>query len=270
MGERNGAGGGRGTWWAPAAARGPANPSGAALPSLGDRPTIKDEIYAALRERIVFGEIRPGDRLIEADLAARFGVSKTPVREALLTLEAEGLVTLRPHRGAVVSPLSLAEYRDVQFVRDALEFGAIEEVVASMTAEDFAAAEAHLAEMEAAFDADDYRWYRRAQRQLHHCILSAPGRPTLPELAVQLHDRLDRYGRLLLDGRPELWASDLRFNRRRVELIRQADAAGIVRMVRERHGEAVTLLPDLLAQAAQEAGARTPSPAETSLPAGAG
>jgi len=220
----------------------------AALPSFGDRPTIKDEIYAALRERIVFGEIGPGDRLVETDLAARFGVSKTPVREALLTLEAEGLVTLRPHRGGVVSPLSTAEYRDLQIVRDALEFGAIDAVVATIGAADFAAADARLAEMDAAFRARDYRRYRRAQRALHHRILSAPGRPTLPALAVHLNDRLDRYGRLLLDGRPERWANDLAFNRRRVELIRQGDAESLVRMVKSRHEEALTLMPALLGE----------------------
>lgn len=222
--------------------------NGASLPSLGDRPTIKDEIYAALRERIVFGEIRPGDRLVETDLAARFGVSKTPVREALLTLEAEGLVTLRPHRGGVVSPLSVAEYRDLQFVRDALEFGATDAVIASMTAADFAAAEAHLAEMGSAFRANDYRRYRRAQRALHHRILSAPGRPSLPELAVHLNDRLDRYGRILLDGRPERWANDLDFNRRRLELIRRGEADELVQMVRERHEEAQQLMPALLGE----------------------
>ncbi len=91
---------------------------------LGMRYFIQGLMYTALRERIVFGELSPGERLVEADLAARFQISKTPVREALLTLEAEGLVTMRAHRGATVSELSPQQYRDVQFTRDALEFGA--------------------------------------------------------------------------------------------------------------------------------------------------
>src|SRR4051812_47408185 len=72
----------------------PDEPRVLSLPSLGSHPKIKDVIYQELRERIVFGGFSPGDRLVEADLAAQFGVSKTPVREALLTLEAEGLVVL--------------------------------------------------------------------------------------------------------------------------------------------------------------------------------
>src|SRR5436305_6753652 len=131
--------------------------NGPRFPSLGAHPKIKDVICQALREWIVFGEATPGDRLVEADLAARFGVSKTPVREALLTLEGEGLVTLRPHRGAEVSRLSVDEWHDLIFVRDALEVGALEDIVASMTDAHFDTAERHLAEMEAAVAEGDYR-----------------------------------------------------------------------------------------------------------------
>lgn len=210
--------------------------------SLGTHPKIKDVIYEALREWIVFGEATPGDRLIESDLAAQFGVSKTPVREALLTLQAEGLVTPRSHRGAEVSRLSAEEWRDLIFLRDVLEVGALDQIVAAMTAEHFETAETCLTEMEAAFTDGNYRAYRQAQRRLHATILGAPGYPSLPEAAVQLNDRLDRYGRMLnaLDlGR---WARDLAMNRRRVELIRKGDTATYARMIRGRHAEATSIL----------------------------
>jgi DNA-binding GntR family transcriptional regulator len=203
---------------------------GPRFPSLGAHPKIKDVIYEALREWIVFGEATPGDRLVEADLAARFGVSKTPVREALLTLQAEGLVTLRPHRGAEVSRLSAEEWRDLIFLRDVLEVGALEAIMASMTAEHFEAAEGCLAEMEAAFGAGDYRRYRQAQRRLHATILGAPGYPSLPEAAVQLNDRFDRYGRLLA------------MNRKRLALIRKGDTTAYARLIRGRHAEATAVI----------------------------
>ncbi len=72
------------------------------LPVILGHPTMKNLFYAALRERIVFGELQPGERLVEADLATRFRVSKTPIREALRTLEAEG-------RGAGVDSQPIAE-----------------------------------------------------------------------------------------------------------------------------------------------------------------
>ncbi|MCC6178151.1 MAG: GntR family transcriptional regulator [Chloroflexi bacterium] len=212
------------------------------LPSLDGHPTIKDVIYHELRERIVVGELASGDRLVEADLAARFGVSKTPVREALLTLEAEGLIRLRPHRGAEVSRLSIEEWHDLIFLRDVLEIGALDDIVASMTEEHFAAAEQAVAAMEEAFKARDYRCYRQVQRRLHATILGAPGHPSLPEAAVRLNDRLDRYGWILTTRDPSRWAEDLAMNRRRLELIRAGDTATYAHMIRSRHAEASALV----------------------------
>jgi DNA-binding GntR family transcriptional regulator len=181
---------------------------------------------------------------VEADLAARFGVSKTPVREALLTLEGEGLVTLRPHRGAEVSRLSVDEWHDLIFVRDALEVGALEDVIASMTDAHFDTCERSLVEMEAAVSEGNYRNYRQAQRRLHATILGAPGYPSLPEMAVQLNDRLDRYGRILTTRDPAHWAHDLDMNRLRLALIRQRDTATYARLIRGRHAEATAFLRD--------------------------
>ena len=212
------------------------------FPSLGTHPKMKDIICQTLREWIVFGDATPGDRLVETDLAARFNVSKTPVREALLTLEAEGLVTLRPHRGAEISRLSLEEWRDLICLRDAIEVGALDDIVASMTAEYFEAAERCLADMETAFNAGDYRHYRQAQRRLHATILGAPGRPSLAATAVQLNDRLDRYGRILTTRDPGGWARDLAMNRQRLDLIRTGDTATYTRLIRGRHAEATAIL----------------------------
>ena len=144
-------------------------------PASARTPRSRTSIYQELRERIAFGDFEPGDRLVEADLATRFGVSKTPVREALLTLEADGLVVLRPHRGAEVSRLTAEEWSELIFLRDALEIGALDEIMAAMTEEDFAQAEAALISMADAWAEHDYRRYRRVQRQLHAIILGAPG-----------------------------------------------------------------------------------------------
>jgi DNA-binding GntR family transcriptional regulator len=221
--------------------------NGADLPVILGHPTMKNLIYTALRERIVFGELRPGERLVEADLATRFQVSKTPVREALLTLEAEGLVTMRAHRGATVSELSPEQYRDLQFARDALEFGAAREIVAAMTPALLAEAEAHLAEMVAAFEADDYRAYRHAQRDLHGIFLSAPGYPTLARVGLNLQDSMDRYAWAATVGRRDRWLADLDAQRRRIELIRAGDADALVDMLRRWHADGLEHLTRHLA-----------------------
>ena len=222
--------------------------NGQDLPVILGHPTMKNLIYAALRERIVFGELKPGERLVEADLATRFQVSKTPVREALLTLEAEGLVTLRAHRGAAVSQLSPDQYRDLLFARDALEFGAAKEIVAAMTPARPAEAEVHLAELVSAFDAQDFRRYRRAQRDLHATFLGAPGYPTLLQLALNLQDRMDRYAWAAMVGRRDRWQASLDAQRRRLELVRAGDADGLVSMLRRWHAEGLDHLEHHLAR----------------------
>jgi DNA-binding GntR family transcriptional regulator len=78
-------------------------------------------VYRALRKAIVEGRLTPGARLVEATLAGWFGISKAPVRAALVMLQAENLVTLRPHHGYWVRHLSLTEFGEALFLLDALE-----------------------------------------------------------------------------------------------------------------------------------------------------
>lgn len=87
----------------------------------GDRRSLNDRVLDALREAILEGNLRPGDRLVEGRLAERFGVSRNPVREALKALGNEGLITIVPRRGAVVTELSESEAADVVELRAALE-----------------------------------------------------------------------------------------------------------------------------------------------------
>jgi DNA-binding GntR family transcriptional regulator len=77
------------------------------------RPQLSDEVAAALRARIMSGELRPGARVRLEEVAAQLGVSITPVREALLTLRGEDMVDLEPRKGYVVSPLSERDVRDL-------------------------------------------------------------------------------------------------------------------------------------------------------------
>lgn len=85
------------------------------------RELAPEQVTNRLREAITSGALPPGERLNQAVLAEQLGVSRMPVREALRQLQAEGLVTLLPYRGAVVSGLSLRELREIYEIRTALE-----------------------------------------------------------------------------------------------------------------------------------------------------
>lgn len=82
---------------------------------------IRDEVYHRIRQAIICGTYRPGEKLQEMDLAADLGTSRTPVREALRKLEVENLVTYYPHRGTVVSEAPVEEIEELQKVRTLLE-----------------------------------------------------------------------------------------------------------------------------------------------------
>ena len=82
---------------------------------------LRDVVFETLRQKILKGELKPGERLIEVALAQRLGVSRTPVREAIHKLEQEGLVVMAPRKGAQVATISAQSVRDVLEVRKAME-----------------------------------------------------------------------------------------------------------------------------------------------------
>ncbi|HEX2314785.1 MAG TPA: GntR family transcriptional regulator [Thermomonospora sp.] len=86
-------------------------------PRIGTRPQLSDEVAAGLREMIMDGRVRPGQYLRLERLAAEFGISVTPVREALQSLRSEGFVQLEPRRGFVVAPLSRQDVKDLFWVQ---------------------------------------------------------------------------------------------------------------------------------------------------------
>ena len=87
---------------------------------------LRDVVFNTLRQAILKGELKPGERLLEIALAERLGVSRTPVREAMRKLEQEGLVVMIPRRGAQVASITEKDLNDVLEVRIALENVAIE------------------------------------------------------------------------------------------------------------------------------------------------
>ncbi|HVA85517.1 MAG TPA: GntR family transcriptional regulator [Candidatus Saccharimonadales bacterium] len=101
-----------------------------------DVPSLRDRAYDDIREAILIGALRPGDRIKERDVAAQMGVSTTPVKEALRRLEQEGLVVSQPRRGAVVGPLILTPAEEILQLRADLEGMAARLAATKMTPEE--------------------------------------------------------------------------------------------------------------------------------------
>ncbi|MHC8320255.1 GntR family transcriptional regulator [Pseudomonas sp. GB2N2] len=167
-------------------------------PDYADRQpvTAEEEAYNFLLEGICGGRFRKGDRLIAEDIASEIGMSRMPVREAFRRLDAQGLVTLRPNRGAIVSGLDIEEMHEVFEMRSALEGLAIRIAVPKIGDRQLAALERLLDEM------DDYRdesaaWVSR-HRKFHEYLCSLSGRPRLVKQISALYSLIEAPMRLWL------------------------------------------------------------------------
>jgi DNA-binding GntR family transcriptional regulator len=143
------------------------------LPQRRRQGTAPETIAAALRADILSGTTRPGTLLRQEDLAARFGLSRIPVRDALRLLEAEGLVTIATNRGAQVTRLSRAEVAEIFHLRILLEGNCLAIAVPRMTDDDLARIERirKLAEIDAAtpdWSAGDWAFHEALYRPSRH------------------------------------------------------------------------------------------------------
>lgn len=102
-----------------------------------DRMTLQFKVTRKLRELILKGEFKMGERLVQEEWAKKLGVSRMPLREALRQLEMEGLVRIEPRRGAVVTPISIEDIEEIYRLRALLEGEAVEQSVPYLTKEDF-------------------------------------------------------------------------------------------------------------------------------------
>lgn len=158
-----------------------------------DRPRFRTAtafVEAVLREAILGGHLAGGTPLRQEELAASFAVSRMPVREALRQLEAQALVDFAPHKGAVVTDISAADAADHYAIRAALEPAALRLSIPQLTVEDFARAEALIAEMDG--EADIAR-LGDLNRRFHLTLYARAGRPRLLALVEQHLAAADRY-----------------------------------------------------------------------------
>ncbi|RWW90988.1 hypothetical protein BHE74_00000020 [Ensete ventricosum] len=158
--------------------------------------TAEEEAYNFLLDAICSGRYRKGDRLIAEDIASEIDMSRMPVREAFRRLDAQGLVTLRPNRGAIVSGLDIDELHEVFEMRSALEGLAVRVAVGRIGERQLAALERMLDEM------DDYRdesaaWVSR-HRAFHEYLCSLSGRPRLMKQISALYSLVEAPMRLWL------------------------------------------------------------------------
>ncbi len=155
--------------------------------------TLWERVYAHLRDEILANRLPPGAVLSEVPLAASLGVSRGPVREAIGRLAAEGLVTVRPRRGAVVSALTHEEFLQAYQVREALESLAIRLAVPRLEAGDLSSIDSIVERQTEAVERDDIETFFTLNNAFHQLFVNASGNAPLQDMYRQLIGHMGRY-----------------------------------------------------------------------------
>ncbi|MGB9881137.1 MAG: GntR family transcriptional regulator, partial [Anaerolineae bacterium] len=154
--------------------------------------TKVDMVHSILRENIIVGNLKPGSRLLQKEIANELGVSEIPVREALRRLQAEGLVTIIPHCGAEVTRPDPNEYREVLTIRAVLEGFAARMAIPHLTPADIEKLHRIVEEMRLAIESKDYETYSKLNKEFHSTMYAACKTRKLQEFITEIWERWGR------------------------------------------------------------------------------
>lgn len=195
------------------------------------RPTLHEELVERLREMIVEDRLKPGEKVPEKALCDSFGVSRTPLREALKVLAAEGFVTLLANRGARVTEVTRQELDKAFPVIAALEQLAGELACRRIDAEGLARIEARHDAMMKAYAARDRTAYFQANQDIHKALIEAAGNEILEAHHRLLAARVRR-ARFMANLSEERWTQAIEEHEAMLDRLRARDAEGLGRVMK--------------------------------------
>ncbi len=162
-------------------------------PVVDEYMPLRDVVFHTLRRAILKGDLKPGERLMEVQLANRLGVSRTPIREAIRKLELEGLVTMVPRKGAEVSEITEKSMRDVLEVRRVLEELAVKIACDKMTEEELERLGLVSKKFRDIMYCDDLQLIAETDVEFHEIIYEATGNARLIQILSNLREQMYRY-----------------------------------------------------------------------------
>lgn len=192
---------------------------------------LHEEVVNGLRELLLEGKIPPGARIPERDLCAKFQVSRTPLREALKVLAAEGLVVLLPNRGSRAAKLTAKDMQDLFEVCQGLEALAGELACERITDEQVGEIGRVDSEMTQHYRDGDLSRYYRSNRQIHEAIVQAARNPVLSALYESVTARIRR-ARYVTPMTPQRWAVAVQEHEAILNALRRRDGVGLAHILR--------------------------------------
>jgi DNA-binding GntR family transcriptional regulator len=224
----------------------PPTPKDGASQSDLDRLSSAERAYRALKNLILSNELPAGSQLLEQEAALRLGMSRTPIREAMIRLEQDGVVEIRPRHGMRVLPVSAADMREIYDVLTSLEATAAEMVARKgVTAEELQGLKDAVGEMEAALASDNLDDWAAADHRFHELLVKLTGNQRLQQIVTQLSEQAHRARMLTLRLRPKPVGSN-RDHAMLVDAIAARDGEAARRIHYEHRAKAGDMLVRLL------------------------
>jgi DNA-binding GntR family transcriptional regulator len=193
--------------------------------------TAAMQVHDRLRYEIVTAALPPRQPLSEQELTARFGVSRTPIREALLKLAEEGLVDIYPQHGSFVAPIRLSDVYDAQFVRESLECAAIGLAAEKIDAEQSRSLSAVLDRQSVFHKVGDNDRFFDADEEMHATLMAIAGHPQVWRQVESAKAQMDRVRHLTV-RRPLKRNAVLSEHQAIIDRVLQRDSAGAVEALR--------------------------------------
>ena len=196
------------------------------------RNKLSDQVEDYIRDQVEKGLLRPGDRVNEKEVCQTLGLSRTPVREALIQLNSEGIVEMLPRKSIRIKRHSLKDIRDLYMIISTLEAAAAEVAVDEFTAEDIAVQQKLYDQMKRALERNDFAKYKGLNDRSHSLLVAKADNRLLNELLTSLKKRFFDFP-LILSGVPEWRNLMLNDHGMLIELLKTKDKTGIRKLIKE-------------------------------------
>jgi len=159
---------------------------------------IRDIVYEQLREAILKGELKPGERIIEKDYADRLNISRTPIREALRKLETEGFVEYIPRKGVVVKSFNVNDIKEIYEIRKVLECFAVRKAIENIDDSSMEKLKATVEQMYLLEEQGDIKGVFEICQEFNEVIFNATGMPRLVDIINTLKEFIERFRRVTM------------------------------------------------------------------------
>lgn len=211
--------------------------------------TLREKILETIRDAILKGTLKPGERVSEPDLAERFGISRTPIREAFRQLESEGYLQVIPRKGAVVASLSERDVEEFYAIKIILEGFAARMAAENLTDKDIERLEAINEKLEQIAKEGDIKTFFRVHNEFHEVFIKAAGNEKLYEMINQLVMKFKRL-RLASLSQPGRMEISVEEHRNMIQAFKNHDGDKADSLVRH----AATIGADVLIQSMSQTG----------------